>query len=68
MLKPFVISSSSDLDRDQLIERLVSMGYERASMVIEQGAYAVKDLLLMFFLVIKISLFDLISFLVNWID
>tara|TARA_A100001015_G_scaffold286120_1_gene354403 strand:- start:4210 stop:6375 length:2166 start_codon:yes stop_codon:yes gene_type:complete len=36
------VSLSSKLTRDTLIDSLISMGYERANMVIEQGAYAVK--------------------------
>ncbi|RAP24958.1 transcription-repair coupling factor [Candidatus Marinamargulisbacteria bacterium SCGC AG-343-K17] len=40
--KNLAISLSSEFDRDQLIESLNHFGYERASMVIEQGVYSVK--------------------------
>ena len=40
--KAVSVSMNSSIDRDSLIESLISLGYERSSMVIEQGAYAVK--------------------------
>ena len=40
--KALSVSMNSSIDRDSLIESLISLGYERSSMVIEQGAYAVK--------------------------
>ena len=42
MQKGLEISLSSKLDRDTFIDSLISLGYDRASMVIEQGVYAVK--------------------------
>ena len=40
--KAISVAMNSSIDRDSLIESLISLGYERSSMVIEQGAYAIK--------------------------
>ncbi|MEC8677478.1 MAG: transcription-repair coupling factor [Candidatus Margulisiibacteriota bacterium] len=40
--KAISVAINSSIDRDSLIESLILLGYERSSMVIEQGAYAVK--------------------------
>ena len=40
--KALSVAMNSSIDRDSLIESLISLGYERSSMVIEHGTYTVK--------------------------
>ena len=67
--KSFIeITKSRPIQRDEMIQSLLDLGYERSSMVIEQGTDSVKGSVVEYFQSIKINPFDVISLAMALID